>query len=172
MLMKTQCLQSTIKWHAIKQAVTVVVQEAFPNYFCVICNAEWSLLKAVHPENVLNNDNYWKYSLLNFLSPFYNHKVFFKNNEKFCQLLRTQFSASIFMGSSGVRERFLKGNPIVPLCLWQEPGIFRQLAWLQTQSVPGEPQVCLENTVHGDFLEQLLAHDSGLRSFPVSGAMT
>lgn len=31
----------------------VAVEEVFSNDFWVICNAEWSLLKDVHPENVL-----------------------------------------------------------------------------------------------------------------------
>lgn len=30
----------------------IVVWEVFSNYFCVIQNAKWSLLKTIHPENV------------------------------------------------------------------------------------------------------------------------
>lgn len=123
--------------------------------------------KTYYTMTIIGSTSFWNFCLL-----FYNHQVFFKNNEKSCQLLRTPLRVSIFMGSSGARERFSKGNPIVPSCLWQESGILRQLARLQTQAVPWDPQVCLENTVHGDFLEQLPAHDSGLRGFPVPGAMT
>lgn len=76
MSMKMQCLQSTIERPAIERAMPVAVQEAFPNYLWVIDKAEWSLLKAVHPEKRTKQYLLDMQPFEFFLFPFYNHTSF------------------------------------------------------------------------------------------------